>query len=164
MRLGEILTDKTLDVWPEGNMRLTKALRIGIILFTGLFVPCSQTQAYGTSGFSAKHLLDSADLVCHGKVLSVAPSEIESDTSFHPPLQTNGRVARVQIVNTVKGTAADKIDVVFRMSTDTVLYSELEGGTPLHPFSSQARGCLPVRRRPERDAGDSAAQACSVQI
>ena len=109
-------------------MRSRKPFGIGIILFMGLLALSPQCHAYLSNAFNAKHILDSADLVCHGEVLSINPAEVENDTSFQPPLHTDGRVARVQILNTIKGDAHDQINVVFRMSTDFVFYTQINKG------------------------------------
>ena len=126
-------------------MRPAKPFGIGIILFAGLFVFAPWCHAYLSSPFNAKHLLDSADLVCYGKVLSTNPAELEEDTSFRPPLHTDGRVARVQCLNTIKGGARDQIDVVFRTSTDTVGYTQIDKGHHYILFLRQTRGRLPFR-------------------
>jgi hypothetical protein len=84
--------------------------------------------AYPTRGFAIREFLNEADLVCHGKVLSVKSQAIEPDASFHPPLQTEGGIARVHVLNVIKGSKADEIEVVFRLSTNSVSYTQLEQG------------------------------------
>jgi hypothetical protein len=77
---------------------------------------------------NAKWLLDSAELVCHAKILSVGPHSVNPDSSFQPPLITEGRIARVRVLNIIKGKAAESISVAFRMSTDMVQYTQLGEG------------------------------------
>ncbi len=84
--------------------------------------------AYPTNPLYVKGLVESAGFVCHGRVLSVSPGKVEPDTSFYPPLQTEARVARIRVLNVIKGNAAETLDVVFPVSTNFVMYTELERG------------------------------------
>ncbi len=96
-------------------------LVLSIVLSPGI-------KAYPVRPFDAKYLLDSADVVCHVKVLSVRPQEIEKDSSFHPALVTDGAVARARVINVMKGEAAHAVKIVFRRPTDTVSYTQLSAG------------------------------------
>ncbi len=102
-----------------------KRLLISVFMITLWLTLCASVHAYISNVFNAKHLLDSADSVCHGKVVSVTAHEVEKDSRFHPPLETEGGMARIRVINIVKGKVPGVIDVVFRKFTSTVLYTQL---------------------------------------
>jgi hypothetical protein len=112
----------------EKNMRISKHIKVSIASCVALLAVSSSSFAYLSSGFNAKSLIGAADLVFHGRVLSVGKSVIEQDASFQPPLSTEGKVARLRVLNVIKGTVVDHANVVFRLSTSTVSYTALTEG------------------------------------
>lgn len=102
--------------------------RIGLAASLLLLALETNTGAYLSSPFNAQALLNSTDVVCHGKVLSVEPHRIEPDALSQPPLKTEGRAAHVRVLNVIKGNAAESITVVYRLSTPFVDYTELTQG------------------------------------
>jgi hypothetical protein len=87
-------------------------------------------QAYIVNAFNAKDLLNAADVVCYGRVVSVKSHPVSPDTSFSPPLTTEGAVATVSVISTIKGEAIIgnaplDIEVVFRRLTPFVFYTQL---------------------------------------
>jgi len=109
-------------------MKVSKPFILGVAFCTCLLALNPTGYAYLTRGFAIVELLNEAELVCHGKVLSVRSGAIEPDASFHPPLQTEGGIARVHVLNVIKGIKAGEIEVVFRLSTNSVSYTQLEQG------------------------------------
>ena len=109
-------------------MRFSRPITLGIAIFACLPILDSISHAYITRAFAVRGLLDSAELVCHGKILSIGKSGVEPDASFHPPLRTDGHIARVRVLNIVKGHATDEIDVAFRLNTSDVMYTQLAEG------------------------------------
>lgn len=107
-----------------------KHIVFGTVFLATVLGVTSSSHAYLFRTFSVSYLLDSADLVCHGKILSESPTDIEKDTSFKPPLTTKGCLARVQVLNLIKGEASDQINVVFRRHTAFVFtYTQLKKGS-----------------------------------
>ena len=68
------------------------------LVFCLLFFPVGAVQAYPVNAFNAKALLNVADVVCYGTVVSVKDRPVEPDTNFSPSLESAGGVATVRVI------------------------------------------------------------------
>jgi hypothetical protein len=117
-----------------------KHVRIWLVFYGCLLALTSAAYSYLSRPLNAKWLLDSAEVVCHARILSIGPHSVEPDFSFQPPLTTEGQIAWVRVLNIIKGTADESISVVFRLSTDMAQYTQLEEGQEYILFLRSQRG------------------------
>ncbi|MFH1741036.1 MAG: hypothetical protein ABIH23_18700, partial [bacterium] len=117
-------------------MRTSAVYAISVLVLLAI---CPSLLAHPVMAFDTKFLLNSADLVCHAKVISVGPHEVEKDPQFHPPLETEGSIAKATVINVIKGERLSSIDVVFRKPTITVFYTQLRQGEEAILFLKKER-------------------------
>lgn len=101
------------------------SFRVAFLVLFGLTALQVHGYCYPVSGFNAKHLLTSADVVCHGLVETVEDAEIDLDSAFGAPRKVNGGKAQVRVLNAIKGTPPTRIQVDFPRSTAQMIYTQL---------------------------------------
>ena len=99
---------------------------IKLLVFIAIIAPSAS--AYIPGICDTKSLLEDAELVCHVRVLSATPCEVEKDASSQTPSEIERGMAKVAVVNVIKGKCADKIDVLFLRLTQTEGFAELTKG------------------------------------
>lgn len=121
------------------------AVVVSSACFVVCLVLCEKIRAYPVGPFDAKRLLDSADLVCHGQVVSIRTQEAGNGPGGDRGPPTVGVVAKVRVVNLIKGRADAEIAVAFRKLDINRLGADGTGRGPPTQLSENEQSILFLR-------------------